>query len=65
MAVTVQVDDHPRETRPYVLRDIADRLRVPRQQIAEVLGEWTADQLREHLESLPAAELKPPALRHR
>lgn len=43
MAVTFLIDDHPREPRPYVLRDVADCLRVPRDEIEDVLANWSPD----------------------
>jgi hypothetical protein len=63
MAVTFLIDDHPREHRPYVLRDVADCLRVPRDEIEDVLANWSPDKLIEHLSTFTRQELLPPALR--
>jgi hypothetical protein len=62
-AITVQIDDHPREARPYVLNDIADRLRVERSAVLDVLASWSREQLVTHLQQFTHEELKPPALR--
>lgn len=59
----LQVDDHPSDARPYVLKDVADRLRVERDQVEHVLEHWTHEELIEHLRQFPSGELKPPALR--
>jgi hypothetical protein len=61
--VTVQVDDHPREAKPYVLNDVADRLRVDRDKIPDVLANWSSEQLVAHLQQFSSAELKPPGWR--
>ncbi len=57
-AVTVQVDTHRKVPSKRVLNDLADRLRVPRQQIDEVLDGWTPEQLRKHLSSLTHEQLR-------
>lgn len=64
-SVTVQLSTHRPKGRvsSAILRDIADRLRVPRDQIETVLDEWTPEALREHLASHRSEELKPPHLR--
>lgn len=62
-AVTVQVDTHPTDARPYVLNDIADRFKVERDAILTVLSEWTNEQLKAHLEKFPKADLMPPQCR--
>ncbi len=61
--VTVQVDDHPRDARPYVLNDVANRLRIDRSEILHALTDWTPEQLVAHLEAFSSDELKPPSLR--
>jgi hypothetical protein len=63
MGVSVQVDDHPAETRPYVLNQIADTWNVSRDEIRDVLDSWGSEELREHLQKFPKAELMPPHLR--
>jgi hypothetical protein len=63
--VTVQVDDHPGEPRPYVLNQIADSLRIDRRQIGDVLGTWSHEQLQEHLSHFTQQELRPVKLRNR
>lgn len=62
-SVTIQIDDHPGEARPYVLGDIAKRLRINKDDVEVVLGTWTREQLIAHLEQFTSDELKPPALR--
>lgn len=61
--VTVQIDDHPDDARPYVLRDIADRLRVDRDEVLAVLETWDRERLTAHLEQFTQEELQPPAYR--
>ena len=41
-----------------VVNYVADRLRVPRGQIDEVLEGWSAEQLRAHLSELTREELR-------
>jgi len=64
-SVTVQVSTHRSKGRVSgaILGDIAQRLRIPRDQIETVLNEWTSSALLEHLASHTSDELKPPALR--
>lgn len=65
-AVNLQIDDHPGEARPYVLRQIRDCLRLRNtEQVVEVLTTWTREQLVEHLQRFTHEELKPPAIRRR
>jgi hypothetical protein len=61
--VTVQIDDHPSEARPYVLNDIASRWRVDRAMIETVLASWTAEQLQAHLQTFTSDELRAPSMR--
>lgn len=58
------VSDHRREPSSATLNMVADRLRVPRDEILEVLGSWSAAKLRRHLRTRTAAELRPPARGH-
>jgi hypothetical protein len=60
-AVTLQVNDHRDRPSKAALNDLADRFRLAREQIAEVLESWSHNDLREHLSGLSADELKPPA----
>lgn len=62
-AINLQVDDHPKETRPYQLNQLADALCLPRKDIISVLEDWTSDQLRAHLGEQTKEALMPP--RHR
>ncbi len=39
--VSVQVDTHPKEARPYALNQIADRWHVDRDQVMSVLETWS------------------------
>lgn len=57
--VPVQVDDHPGETRPYVLNAIADTLLIDRDEIRRVLEEGTEEGLRRHLSRYTKDQLKP------
>lgn len=62
-AVTLQVSDHRPEASRAILNDIADRLRVDRDDIETVLATWTENDLARHLSTFTADELRPPALR--
>jgi hypothetical protein len=57
--IPIQVDDHPAETRPYVLNAIADALLIDRNEIRVVLKVGTAAQLRAHLSKYERGDLKP------
>jgi hypothetical protein len=57
--IPIQVDDHPAETRPYVLNAIADALLIERDEIRSVLKDGTAAQLRAHLGRYKQDDLKP------
>jgi hypothetical protein len=57
-AVTVQVDTHRKVPSKAAINDVADRLRVPRSQIDDVLDNWSAEQLAAHLASLTHEELR-------
>lgn len=57
-AVTVQVDTHRKVPSKAVFNDLADRLRVPRRQIDEVLGAWSQEQLQAHLSGLTHEQLR-------
>jgi hypothetical protein len=59
-AITVQVNDHRDRPSKAALRDIADRLRIDRSDIADALESWDAEDLRKHLGKFTAAQLKPP-----
>jgi hypothetical protein len=62
-AINLQVDDHPKETRPYQLNQLADTLCLDRKDIITVLEDWTPDQLQAHLGQQTKDALTPP--RHR
>jgi hypothetical protein len=62
-AVSVQVDTHPTDARPYALNQIADAFKVDRKDIVTVLTEWTPDQLKAHLEQFKKEDLMPPRYR--
>jgi hypothetical protein len=57
VAVTVQVDTHRKVPSAAAMNDLADRLRIPRDSIDDVL-DWTPDRLAKHLGSLTKAELR-------
>lgn len=57
VAVTVQVDTHRKRPSAAAMNDLADRLRVPRGEVDNVLANWTPDDLRRHLSSLCKSEL--------
>lgn len=57
--IPIQVDDHPAETRPYVLNAIADALLIERDEIRAVLKDGTAAQLSAHLSKYNRDDLKP------
>jgi hypothetical protein len=57
-AVTIQVDTHRKTPSKAVFNDLADRLRVPRGQVDEILDTWGPDQLRKHLSALTHEQLR-------
>ena len=59
-AITVQVNDHRDRPSKAALRDIADRLRIDRNEIANALSSWDEKELRKHLTAFTAEQLKPP-----
>lgn len=59
-AVHLQVDDHPKETRPYAINQIADALCIDRQEILVALDEWTPAELMAHLQKQTKLDLTPP-----
>jgi hypothetical protein len=61
--VSVQVDTHPNDTRPYALNQVADTWHVPRSDILSILEKWTPDQLVAHLSTFQKADLMPPNFR--
>lgn len=62
--VSVQVDNHPDQARPYVLNAIADSLLIDRKEIRRVLAEGTAEELRTHLRQYTQNQLKPLHMRN-
>ena len=61
--VSVQVDDHPREVRPYALGQIARVWHVSRKDLAHIFENWTPERLIEHLGQFTKADLMPPRAR--
>lgn len=57
-ALTVQVDTHRKVPSKAAINDVADRLRLPRDQVDVVLNEWTQEQLRDHLAGLTNDQLR-------
>lgn len=63
--VTWQIDTHRDECLPYVLRDIASRLKLTGpDHVLEVLASWSSEQLKAHLGQHTSEDLRPPAMRH-
>ncbi|WCB92288.1 hypothetical protein DSM104299_00978 [Baekduia alba] len=62
-AVTFQIDGHRKWAMSYVLNDIARNLRLERDQVVQVMSDWTHDDLLTHLGQFTAADLRPSALR--
>lgn len=46
-----------------LLERIADQLHVPRDQLEDVLSNWSKERFLAHCATLPAAALKPPSMR--
>ena len=65
VGVSAQVDDHPKETRPYQLKQIARQWCVDHDKIVDVLDTWGPDDLLAHLARFTKAELMPPTYRQR
>lgn len=57
VAVTVQVDTHRKRPSVAAINDVADRLRIAREDIDGALADWSAQQLRSHLASQTKAQL--------
>jgi hypothetical protein len=57
-ALTLQVDTHRKVPSKAAINDVADRLRLPRSQIDEVLNDWTAEQLTGYLSGMTREELR-------
>lgn len=62
-AVTLQLSDHRPQPSQAIFNDLADRLRIGREEILDALENWTADDLDHHLSQFTAEELRPPAHR--
>ena len=57
VAVTLQVDTHRKVPSAAAMNDLADRLRLPRPSVDNVLATWTPTDLRAHLKAKTKAEL--------
>ena len=57
-AATLEVDTHRKVPSKAAMNDLADRWRLPRDQIDRVLEEWGADDLKAHLSKLTHDELR-------
>lgn len=57
--MSVQVDTHPTDSRPYAVNQIADAFKIDRKDIMTVLNDWTPEQLKAHLEKFNKADLMP------
>jgi hypothetical protein len=62
-AVSVQVDTHPTDARPYAVNQVADAFKIDRDQIIDVLRNWPPGRLKAHLEQFNKADLLPPTYR--
>jgi aryl-alcohol dehydrogenase-like predicted oxidoreductase len=62
-AVSVQVDTHPAETRPYAVNQIANAWHIKHEDIINVLTNWTPEQLLAHLSTFKKIDLMPPTFR--
>lgn len=58
------ISEHRKEPSRATMNMVADRLRVDRRDIVGVLRDWSPRQLRAHLKSKSAGELRPPARGH-
>lgn len=58
------ISEHRKEPSKATLNMVADRLRVDRSEVVDVLCDWSSRQLRDHLASKSADELRPPARGH-
>jgi len=65
VGVSVQLDTHPKETRPYALGQIARQWCLEPDQLTQVLDSWGPDDLLAHLARFTKAELMPPTYRQR
>jgi hypothetical protein len=57
--VSVQINTHAPEVRPYQMKEIAERWHVDRADLDDVLENWTPEQLRERLEAQTKKALMP------
>jgi hypothetical protein len=64
-SVTVMLDTGRKEQLESIIELIADALHVPRDQLEDVIDNWTPEKFKAHCANLPSAELKPPAMRRR
>jgi hypothetical protein len=58
------ISEHRKEPSGATMNMVADRLRVDRSEVVDVLRGWSPRQLRAHLASKSADELRPPARGH-
>lgn len=58
------ISEHRKEPSKATMNMVADRLRVRRSEVVDVLRDWSPRQLRAHLASKSADELRPPARGH-
>jgi hypothetical protein len=62
-AVTICVNLHRSECAKATLNDIADRLRIDRPDVLDVLANWDRQRLLTHLQKQTADQLREPAMR--
>lgn len=58
------ISEHRKEPSKATMNMVADRLRVDRSEAVSVLRDWSQRQLRAHLASKSADELRPPTRGH-
>lgn len=59
-AIGLQIDTHARETRPYVVGQLAAALHLPKDEVLERIATWTPADLLAHLATFTKDELTPP-----
>lgn len=58
--VSLQIDTHVKQTRPYVLRQLSAALRLTDGELLRALDDWGPDDLAVHLKKFTKQQLSPP-----